>query len=103
MGSARCYYVYILANTRRGVLYVGLTNDLVRRLEQHRSKAVPAFTQRYGVFRLVYFEAYRSLIEARTREHTLKRWRRAWKFALVESINPEWRDLSDELVHLSSP
>jgi len=95
------YYVYILANVRRGVLYVGLTNDLVRRIEQHRSKTVRGFTQRYGVCRLVYFEEYRSLIEARAREQTLKRWRRAWKFTLVETVNSSWRDLSDEFVHLA--
>jgi putative endonuclease len=94
------YFVYILANTRRGVLYVGVTNDLVRRMTQHRSKAVPGFTRTYGVVKLVYFEEYASIVEARAREHALKRWRRAWKFALIEGANPEWRDLSLELVNL---
>jgi putative endonuclease len=94
------YFVYILANTRRGVLYVGVTNDLVRRMIQHRSKAVPGFTRTYGVIKLVYFEEYASINEARAREHSLKRWRRTWKFALIEGVNPDWRDLSSELVNL---
>jgi putative endonuclease len=93
------YFVYILANVRRGVLYVGVTNDLVRRVIQHRSKAVPGFTRTYGVVRLVYFEEYPSILEARAREHALKRWRRAWKFALIEGVNPDWRDLSSELMN----
>ncbi len=94
------YFVYILANRFRGVLYVGMTNNLIRRLAQHRSKAVPAFTQDYGLYLLVYFEEYASVLDAKAREHAIKRWRRAWKFKLIESLNPEWRDLSDELVHI---
>ena len=92
----RRYYVYILANRRYGVLYVGVTNDLVRRISQHKQKAVPGFTQEYGVTRLVYFEEHASIIEARARERSLKRWRRAWKLALVDKLNPEWRDLAEE-------
>ena len=90
-----CFYVYILANRPRGVLYVGVTNDLQRRMEQHKSKAVPGFTRQYGVTRLVYFEEYESIFEARQREASLKRWRRAWKFQLIESVNPEWGDLTE--------
>jgi putative endonuclease len=93
----RRYFVYILANTRRGVMYVGLTNNLARRIEQHRAKAVPAFTSSYGVSRLVYVESYSSLDEARARERILKRWRREWKFKLIEAENPSWHDLSDKL------
>ena len=92
----RRYYVYILANRRYGVLYVGVTNDLMRRVSQHRAKAVPGFTREYGVVRLVYFEEYASITEARARERSLKRWRRAWKLALVDKLNPEWRDLAEE-------
>ena len=91
------FFVYILASKKNGTLYVGLTNDLVRRLEEHKAKLVPGFTRKYGVDRLVYFEAYESILEARAREHSLKRWRRAWKIALIEKDNPEWRDLSDQL------
>ena len=94
------YFVYILANRRNGTLYVGVTNDLVRRLMQHRAKAVPGFTRRYGVDKLVCFEEYASILEARAREGALKRWRRAWKIALIEKTNPQWRDLADELVML---
>jgi putative endonuclease len=92
----RRYYVYILANRRYGVLYVGVTNDLLRRMIQHRAKIVPGFTREYGVIRLVYFEEYASITEARARERSLKRWRRAWKLALVDQMNPEWRDLTEE-------
>jgi putative endonuclease len=94
------YFVYILASRRNGTLYVGVTNDLARRLMQHRAKAVPGFTRRYGVDKLAYFEEYPSILEARAREGALKRWRRAWKIALIEEHNPQWRDLADELVML---
>jgi putative endonuclease len=89
-------YVYILANRRYGVLYVGVTNNLVRRLSEHQQK-LSEFTKNYGVRRLVYFEEYPSALEARARERTLKRWRRAWKLKLVDRFNPEWRDLANEL------
>ncbi|MGI8525851.1 MAG: GIY-YIG nuclease family protein [Pseudolabrys sp.] len=94
---SRDYFVYILTNRPRGVLYVGVTNDLARRLEQHRAKAVPAFSNKYGLTRLVYCELHSDIAEARAREQKLKRWRRAWKFELIESINPSWNDLSDNL------
>ncbi len=94
----RRFFVYILANTKRGVLYVGVTSDITRRLAEHRSKLAPGFTIDYGVTHLVYVEEYASILEARAREHALKRWRRSWKFKLIESLNPEWRDLSDDLI-----
>ena len=94
----RRFFVYILANTKHGVLYVGVTNDIVRRLSEHRAKLVPGFTNDYGVTLLVYLEEYASIREARAREHALKRWRRSWKFELIESLNPEWRDLSEDLI-----
>jgi putative endonuclease len=87
------YAVYILANRPQGTLYVGVTNDLARRIWEHRSKAVRGFTRRYGVQRLVYYEPTESLLAARDRERRLKRWRRDWKIALIEKDNPEWRDL----------
>jgi putative endonuclease len=90
------YFVYLLANRRYGVLYVGVTNDLARRIDQHRQKVVRGFTAKYGIVKLVYFEEFESILEARAREYTLKRWRRAWKLALVDKVNPEWRDLSEE-------
>lgn len=97
---SKSYFVYILANGPKGVLYVGVTNDLARRAWQHKSKAVQGFTNTYGVSRLVYSEEYHSILEAREREQALKHWRRAWKFKLIESVNPDWRDLYDELVLL---
>ena len=94
----RRFFVYILTNRPRGVLYIGVTNDLIRRLSEHKGKLVPGFTRAYGVIMLVYYEEYSSILEARAREATLKRWRRAWKIDLVDKFNPDWRDLSDELV-----
>ena len=91
------FYVYILASKPSGTLYVGVTNDLARRVGEHKSKVVPGFTRRYGVDKLVYFEPYGSIIEAREAEHKLKRWRRAWKLKLIETGNPQWRDLTDDL------
>jgi len=93
----RRFFVYILSNRRRGVLYIGLTNDLIRRLSEHKAKLVPGFTKTYGVVILVYYEEYSSILQARAREATLKRWRRAWKIQLIDEFNPDWRDLSDEL------
>ena len=97
---ARRYFVYVLANRPKGVLYVGVTNDLARRIWEHKTKVVPGFTSKYGVMVLVYYEEYASVLEARDRERTLKHWRRAWKFKLIEDVNPTWRDLYDELVLL---
>jgi len=91
------YYVYILASRYRGTLYVGVTNDLARRIAEHQTGAADGFTKTYNVKTLVYVEEYTSIQEARTREHVLKRWRRAWKIALIEKLNPDWRDLSNEL------
>ena len=93
----RHYYVYILASRPGGAIYVGVTNDLARRMTEHKSGVVPGFTRTYGVARLVYSEPYISILDARQREHALKRWRREWKFALIEKDNPDWRDLSDLL------
>ena len=91
------FYVYILASRYRGTLYVGVSNDIVRRVGEHKSSAVKAFTRHYKVSRLVYFEAYDSILEARARERVLKRWRREWKFDLVEKLNPDWHDLTPQL------
>ena len=91
------FFVYILASKRNGTLYIGVTNNLARRVAEHKAKLVPSFTRKYGVDLLVYFEGFDSILEARTREHALKRWRRAWKIELIEKLNPDWRDLSDQL------
>jgi putative endonuclease len=91
------FFVYILASKRNGTLYLGVTNNLARRISEHKAKLVPGFTRQYGVDLLVYFEAFDSILEARAREHSLKRWRRAWKIDLIEKLNPDWRDLTDQL------
>ena len=91
------YFVYILASRRNGTLYIGVTNDLVRRMTEHKGKFVPGFTRKYRVDKLVYFEEYASILETRAREYTLKRWARAWKIELIEQANPQWRDLTDDL------
>lgn len=92
------FFVYVLSNAARGVLYVGSTNDLVRRIQEHKLRIIPGFTDRYGVVKLVYFEEYASILEARARERSLKRWQRIWKFELIEELNPSWSDLSDQLM-----
>jgi putative endonuclease len=94
------YFVYILASRYKGTLYVGMTRDLSRRVGQHKGGYVPGFTNDYNVHQLVYFEQYATVLEARARERVLKRWRREWKFKLIESVNPEWRDLTPELINL---
>jgi putative endonuclease len=87
------YYVYLLASRKHGTLYLGVTNDLVRRVYEHRSKAVPSFSSRYGIDKLVWFEVYDDIATAIAREKQLKRWRRDWKIRLIEEENPEWCDL----------
>jgi putative endonuclease len=87
------YYVYILASRMRGTLYIGMTSNLAQRIEQHQSKAVRGFTQKYGVVRLVYFETFGDVGEAIAREKQLKGWNRAWKIKLIEASNPRWSEL----------
>jgi putative endonuclease len=89
------FYVYCMASSRNGTLYLGVTNDLVRRVYQHKTKALPGFTSQYGVDRLVWYECHDDAINAIAREKELKKWRRAWKLELVEKMNPDWTDLYD--------
>lgn len=91
------FSVYILSNRRRGVLYIGSTGDIVRRITEHKNKRVPGFSSMHGLVNLVHVEEYSSIADARSREHQLKRWRRAWKFDLIEELNPGWNDLSKDL------
>jgi len=87
------YYVHILASAPRGTLYVGVTNDLVRRVYQHRKHLIGGFTAKYKVTKLVYFETHDTVEGAITREKRLKRWRRLWKMELIERHNEDWHDL----------
>ena len=93
MGDARQYYVYILASKIGGTLYIGVTNDLIRRIYEHREKLAGGFTKRYNVAKLVYFEAHSDVEAAITREKQMKKWNRAWKVELIEKTNPSWIDL----------
>jgi putative endonuclease len=95
MPSARCYFVYILTNRTR-TLYIGVTNDLVRRVYEHRSGDIPGFTSKYKIHRLVYFEEFLDIRQAIAREKEIKGWLRSRKIKLIESVNPAWKDLSLE-------
>jgi putative endonuclease len=91
------YYVYILASRRHGTLYIGVTNSVQKRLEEHRTGKGSEFVKRYGIYRLVHVEAFDRAEDAIVREKQLKRWKRDWKIELIERENLEWRDLSDLL------
>jgi len=91
------YFVYILASRRNGTLYIGMTNDLVRRVWEHKQALVEGFTKKYGVHRLVWFETAERPEAAISREKQLKKWKRAWKLELIEEGNPEWKDLYEEI------
>lgn len=95
----RHYYVYILASQRNGTLYIGFTNNLIRRIQEHREKEIQGFTRQYGVDKLVYYECYGRIPPALYREKQLKHWNRAWKMKLIEGENPQWKDLFDELIN----
>jgi putative endonuclease len=91
-------YVYILTNRPNGILYVGVTNDLVRRVFEHRSGFVDGFTKQHGLKRLVYFERFDNIRDAIQREHNIKHWPRAWKVRKIVVDNPEWNDLYPTIV-----
>jgi len=93
----RQYYVYILASHAYGTLYVGVTNDLVRRAWEHRNNAAEGFTREHGVHRLVWYEVHEDIYEAITREKRIKKWNRDWKVNLIQSKNPAWDDLFDAI------
>jgi putative endonuclease len=92
------FFVYMLASGRNGTLYVGMTDDLARRVWEHQNNVLPGFTRKYGVKTLVWHEVHESREAAFQRERQLKKWNRAWKLKLIENTNPAWRDLTDELI-----
>jgi len=92
------YYVNILASKRDGTLYIGMTGDLAQRIYQHRKGLVEGFTKRYNVKILVHAEEFNNVQDAIMREKQIKKWHRQWKIELIESHNPEWRDLYDDLI-----
>jgi putative endonuclease len=93
----RSYFVYMLASRRNGTLYIGVTSDLKNRVWEHRQDLVEGFTKKYGVKTLVWFEHTESVESAIVREKQIKKWNRDWKIQLIESANPDWRDIYDEL------
>ena len=93
---AKTGYVYILASKKNGTLYIGVTNNLLRRVEEHQTGAINGFTKRYQVHRLVYYEPFDDIANAILREKQLKKWNRQWKIALIERVNPWWRDLLED-------
>ena len=88
--------VYMLASSRNGTLYIGVTSDVVHRVSIHKQDLLEGFTKRYGVHRLVYYETHETMELAISREKRLKKWTRAWKIRLIASMNPEWEDLFDD-------
>ena len=90
-------FVYIMASRRNGTLYIGVTNDLARRVAEHKASINPGFTAKYDVKMLVYYESFNDIRQAIAREKQLKGWKRVWKMALIEKVNPWWKDLSEEI------
>lgn len=92
------YYVYIMTNKKYGTLYTGVTNDLIRRVYEHKEGLVDGFTKKYQLHNIVYFEQHVDITEAILREKIIKRWRRDWKINLIEKNNPHWVDLYSEII-----
>ncbi len=91
------FYIYILSNKKNGTLYIGMTNDLIRRVSEHKSKIIKGFTSKYNIDKLVYYEQTNSVEGAITKEKQMKKWERSWKIKRIEENNPEWRDLYTDL------
>jgi putative endonuclease len=97
------FYVYILTNKRNGTLYIGVTNDLIKRVFEHKEKLVEGFSKKYDIGFLVYFESTSDVNSAIQREKQIKRWNRAWKLRLIEKDNPHWEDLYSKLIYCAGP
>lgn len=91
------YFVYILTNKKNGTLYIGVTNDLKKRIYQHKRELVDGFTKKYGLKILVYYELFQDIESAIIREKRLKKWKRLWKLRIINEKNPQWKDLYEEL------
>jgi len=94
------YYVYLLASKKNGALYLGVTNNLISRVCEHKSNSINGFTKNRGIRNLVYFEEYDNIRNAIAREKQLKKWKRQWKVRLIEKSNPQWTDLYPDLIHI---
>ena len=96
------YYLYILSNKYNGTLYIGITNDLERRIFEHKNQLVEGFSKKYKLNRLVYFETFQYINDAIRREKNMKKWKRQWKINLIEEANPTWKDLSKDWLAFKS-
>jgi putative endonuclease len=94
----KSFYIYILANRRNGTLYIGVTSNLIKRVWEHKNKLAEGFTEKYGVNKLVYFEQASDAENAVRREKRLKKYNRRWKMDLIEKMNPDWKDMYEELI-----
>ncbi|MBU1074780.1 GIY-YIG nuclease family protein [Patescibacteria group bacterium] len=92
------YYVYILASKKNGTLYIGVTNNILRRIHEHKNNVIGGFTRKYKVHRLAYFEETENIESALQREKQMKKWNRKWKIKLIEKDNPNWKDIYGEIV-----
>ncbi len=92
------YYVNILANKRNGTLYTGITNDLVKKVYEHKNNLVEGFTKKYNIHMLVYYESTQNIMSAITKEKQIKAWKRTWKLNLIEKMNPDWNNLYDKII-----
>ena len=92
------YWLYILASKRNGTLYVGVTNNLSRRIYEHKEKLREGFTERYNIVKLVYAEEFQDIYNAIQKEKRVKKWNRLWKLRLIEERNPDWRDLYEDII-----
>ena len=93
----KSFYVYIMASSKNGTLYTGSTSDLIKRVWEHKNKVVPGFTAKYNVHMLVYYEVHATYVEAARREKRFKNWCRQWKINLIETLNPQWCDLYEDI------
>ena len=93
----KSFYVYIMASGQNGTLYAGSTSDLIKRVWEHKNSVIPGFTAKYNVHMLVYYEVHATYIEAARREKRLKNWCRQWKLNLIETLNPRWHDLYEDI------
>ena len=94
----KSYYLYILASDRNGTLYIGVTSDLIKRIQQHKTKITDGFSKKYNVRKLVHYEQTKNVYSAIAREKALKKWNRAWKINLIEQNNPNWDDLYFKII-----
>jgi putative endonuclease len=92
------YYIYILASQKNGTLYIGITSNLIKRIQEHKAKLVEGFTKKYNIDILVYYEQTTDINSALTREKALKKWNREWKIQLIEKVNPNWNDLYSNII-----